>query len=70
MKMVIEFGAQTKRRDDAGPVSALLRGEDSPAALLPFLCCVSRQPAFRSGAVGGILNERARWCDGRPTTSP
>jgi len=38
MRSVIDPGAQTKRRDDAGPVSAWLRGEDSPAALLPCLC--------------------------------
>jgi hypothetical protein len=55
MKKVIDPGAQTKRRDDAGPVSALLGGEDSPAALLPALCCVKRQPAFRPGGAGGLI---------------
>jgi predicted DNA-binding antitoxin AbrB/MazE fold protein len=52
MKKVIDPGAQTKRRDDAGPVSVLLRGEDSPAAFLH---------SCRSQAAAAVSVKRRRW---------
>src|SRR4029079_14049544 len=46
-KKVIALGAQTERRGDAGPVSVLLRGWDSPAA---FFCRSPLRPNSRSNA--------------------
>jgi hypothetical protein len=49
-------GSRATRPNDAGPVSALLRGEDSPAALLPALCCdcfTCPEPSFTSHLSSG-----------------